>query len=218
MQPSSNKYCKHYIIQHSAVMVAHQPPRGSKLPRRYENPLDWLLIRALMPTMPVLHRLNITPNMVTAASALCAAASLYCMVKGKVGFALALWGMNYLFDLADGLKARLYDQQSYLGSCADHCSDILSVLGLYAVILWKVGGAWSLQRAWPLVVEALLMVVGLKHFECQERYSQARTDAYIPVEGIDVSRCEDVNAMRWTRWFGIATITLWHLFLIYEFT
>lgn len=194
------------------------PPRGSKLPQRFENPLDWLLIKALVPMMPVVHALGITPNMLTAASALCAAASLYFMVKGRIVLALVLWGFNYIFDLADGLKARLFDEQSAQGDRLDHSSDVASVLGLYAVIAWKVGSplkvAWSLRRAWPLVVEVLLVVLGLQHFQCQERYSQARTSQYIPVEGIDVSRCKDVDAMRWTRWFGIATVTLWHLFLI----
>lgn len=193
-------------------MVEGSPPHGSKLPYHYENPLDWLLIKALVPMMPALHALGITPNMLTAASALCAAASLYCMVKGEIGCALLLWGLNYMFDLADGLKARLFDQQSYLGCTWDHYTDILSVVGLYGVIAWRMragGRGW-----WPLVVEVFVLLVSWTHFQCQERYSQGRTSMYIPVTGVDIKKCKNVDVMRWTRWFGVATLTAWHMFLI----
>lgn len=192
-----------------------QPPFGSKLPAHYENPLDFLLIKALVPLMPTVHALGVTPNMLTAASAICAAVSLYFMVKGQMGLALTFWALNYMFDLADGLKARLYDEQSVVGCRADHLSDVLSVVGLYAVIALKLGGDWSGARVWPLLVEALLMCISVRHFVCQERYSQERTSAFIPVEGIDIKGCENVDVMHWTRWFGIATLTAWHLFLIY---
>ena len=196
------------------IQMTDQPPHGSKLPAKYENPLDLWLISLLVPVMPILHDAGVTPNMLTAASAGCAAVSLYFMVKGKVELALVFWGLNYMFDLADGLKARLYNEQSSFGDAADHVSDVLSVVGLYGVIVYKLSGKWKMQTLWPLIGEAVIMAIGLAQMTCQERYSQGRTSLYIPVAGVDVNKCKNVDVMRWTRWCGIATLTAWHMFLI----
>lgn len=195
--------------------MTENPPLGSKLPAKYENPLDRVLIATLMPLMPYLHAMNITPNMLTAASAVCAAVSLYYFAKGRIVPALTFWFFNYMFDLADGLKARLYNQQSSLGCKFDHISDVLSVLGLYGVVWTKLrAGALNWQSLWPLVVEAFVVLIGCLHLTCQEKYSQARTSQYIPISGIDVKSCRNVELMKLTRWGGVATVTLWHMFLI----
>lgn len=192
------------------------PPVGSKLPERYENPLDWLVLKRLLPVTPIFRALGVTPNMLTAASAVSAGLALYFMTTGRVGMAMLLWGLNYVFDLADGLQARVYDQQSVIGDVADHLTDILSILGLYAIIVYEIGAwkNWSWANTWPLLVEVALMACAMLQMACQEKYSQSRTAQYIPVMGVDTAACIDHNHMLWTRYFGVATVTVWHLFLI----
>lgn len=196
-----------------AYISMNPPLPGCKLPEELENPLDTYLMRLLLPVMPMLHRLGVTPNTLTLASCLCAFSSLCLFMKERWVAASAMWLLNYVFDVADGMLARLFDMQTVTGSVADHLSDTCSVIGLYACVLWKMH-RHGIRTVWPLVVGLVLMSCAMQQYICQERWSQERHPDFIPVEGVNPLMCTDTETLRWSRFFGVGTMTLWHVLLL----
>lgn len=184
---------------------------GCKLPRHLENPVDDLLMVAVEPFLEPLHRVGVTPNMLTLMSMICAAASVFCCFGGHPGPAMVLWLSNYVFDVADGFMARRYRMETVFGSALDHISDVLSFCGLMAFVLCR--SASRPGHNWPLGIEIVLLLGAWLHMQCQEKDTP-----HLAVEGIDGKACLDKDHLKFTRFVGTGTLTLWHLFLIHHYS
>ena len=178
---------------------------GCKLPRQLENPFDDLLMVAIEPLLAPLRDLGVTPNAISWASIASAVASIGLAFHGFPVSAACLWLFNYVCDVADGFMARRYRMETEFGGQLDHYGDVLAFCGLMAFVASRL----SFRPWWPLGVEAFLVAATLYHLSCQEVGSKHQS-----FDGIDGSSCLDKHHLRWTRWFGVGTLTLWHIFLI----
>lgn len=185
---------------------------GCKLPRHHENPLDWLIFRAVEPLLAPMRAAGITPNAVTLASAAAAAISLCACFWGRPNLAVGAWVANYLLDCVDGFMARRFNMESAWGDAADHLTDALSFLGLMAFIGLRAGQI-PISANWPLLIECILLAASFYHMQCQEKDT-----VHLSIRGIDGCRCFDKDHLRVTRWFGTGTLLMWHVALIYYYT
>lgn len=185
--------------------------RGCKLPRHLENPVDDLLMVAVEPFLEPLRGAGVTPNMLTLVSMIAAAASVFFCFSGHPVCAMVLWLLNYVCDIADGFMARRYNMETAFGSALDHISDVLSFCGLMAFVASRSA---SLPRHnWPLGVEIVLLLGAWLHMQCQEKDTP-----HLAVEGINGEACLDKGHLKFTRFVGTGTLTLWHLFLIHYYS
>jgi len=178
---------------------------GCKLPRDLENPFDDSLMVLVEPVLLPLYRMGITPNMVTYASILAASAAIYLCFTGHPVLASLLWLLNYIFDIVDGFMARRFHMETRLGSILDHGSDVMAFVGLMAFVISRIKS----QPKWPLSIEIILLIGVWYHLSCQEKDTP-----HIAFDGIDGNACYDRNHLKYTRWIGTGTLTLWHVFLI----
>lgn len=184
--------------------------RGCKLPRHLENPVDDLLMVAVEPLLASLHAAGVTPNMLTSLSMLAAAASVCLCFKGHPVSAMVAWMLNYICDVADGFMARRFNMETQFGSALDHISDVLAFCGLMAFVARQ---AHLIHIWWPLGIEILLLLGAWLHLQCQEKDTP-----HLAVEGISGQACLDKGHLRFTRFVGTGTLTLWHLFLIHYYS
>ena len=184
---------------------------GSKLPANHENPVDALIIRLIDKPVDVLHHLGVSPNAVTALSALTSILSIHYFLCRKPVLSASFWLLSYVLDCVDGLLARRYGLETKLGDKYDHYTDVAAFLGLAACVLARVLSDPALPR-WPLAVEAALLALSYLHMHCQQRGGISAK--YIPIEGVSGCACPWDGAVRATRWAGMGTLLLWHLVLI----
>ena len=178
---------------------------GCKLPRRLENPIDDRIMVAIDPWLAQLHAFHVTPNMVTVASMSAAALSLFLFWKARPILSSIAWIVSYVLDCFDGMLARRYDQETALGSCLDHASDVIAFVGLMWLVVARMRG----KASWPILVEVILLAGSYYHLQCQEKGTR-----HMAFDGIDGSHCLDKAHLEWSRWLGTGTLTAWHVFLI----
>lgn len=182
------------------------------MPRHLENPFDDFLMMLIDPFLKPLRNAGVTPNMITHCSIATAALSLLCCLHGRAVWAAILWLTNYVADVADGMMARRYKMESAFGSFLDHFSDVAAFLGLMAFVIWRLIQNPLLPK-WPLIIECMLLCCAWYHLQCQEKDSR-----HYPFDGVDGSRCKDKRYLKYTRWLGVGTLTMWHVCLILTYT
>lgn len=87
--------------------------------------------------LPLLHRLKITPNLITLVSTICTTASIYYLNMDNFKYFLILYILGYFFDCMDGRMARKYKQGSTLGMVLDSSSDIVTNYLLLVTYIFK---------------------------------------------------------------------------------
>ena len=186
--------------------------QGCKLPRNLENPLDDLLMVLVEPLLQPLRDAGATPNIITALSALSAAASIHFCFRGRPLNASLLWVLGYVLDIMDGFMARRFSMETRFGCLFDHITDTAAFAGLLAFI------ASSLMHSphkvfWPLAVELLLICGSVYHMHCQEKGSP-----HLAISGISGCACADKRHLAHSRWVGTGTLMAWHVFLIWFYS
>ncbi len=81
------------------------------------------LKRVYQPVGVALYRLHLPPNFITLMSVALGMASAYAFYHGKLLTAASLLLLSGLFDLADGMVARLSDKTSKFGAVFDWLAD-----------------------------------------------------------------------------------------------
>ena len=179
--------------------------------RELENPLDNVLLDWADAAVTPLARARITPNQVTYASIIFKAASVWYMRRGQLAPFLLTYIVGVWLDYEDGALARATNQVTKLGDVLDHVSDTAHILGIIAVIVWKLGWRGSV---WPLGVIGVFGALSWVHLGCQQRHyraSRARAGKHDDAaEGLDKlqAMCAADDPARWmrvTRWFGVGT-------------
>jgi len=176
-----------------------------KLPSALENPLDNVLIDLAEVVSPWLRRANQTPNMLTTYSVLSGGGALWALWHDKIAVFATLWISRVFWDTADGSFARTYKMETRFGDAYDHANDVLSNLGLLAVIYAK----YDVPPVFA-VAYAFMMCVSLVHMGCQQKYvgnSGTHPETLNALRGL----CPDTHWMHWTRWVSHGTL---HLALI----
>lgn len=119
---------------------------GQKIDKIYDCPVDISIYYLLIPLVPILHKLKITPNMITYFSMTTHFLSIIGILYNRFWIInYFLWSIAYIGDIADGVLARRFKMISAYGDFLDHTNDTLFSLGLgyiFYILLnnchWKV--------------------------------------------------------------------------------
>lgn len=142
---------------HARLARAQKPKAGVSLYTRHINrPLGRLLASACF-------GLRMTPNQVTALSAVVTVAGLVLLVSGQpsplraIGVSVLLV-LGFALDSADGQLARLTGRGSPSGEWLDHVVDAGKIVAVHAAVLIAAYRFWSLEPIWYLVPLAFQVV------------------------------------------------------------
>lgn len=142
---------------HARLASAQKTRAGVSLYTRYVNrPLGRVLAS-------LCFGLRMTPNQVTALSAVATGTGLVLLVSGEPGPLRAagvtcLLVLGFALDSADGQVARLTGRGSPAGEWLDHVVDAGKIVAVHAVILITAYRFWALEPIWYLVPLAFQVV------------------------------------------------------------
>jgi phosphatidylglycerophosphate synthase len=179
-----------------------------KIPAEAENPIDNLIYVGVEAVAPLFHDFGWTPNMITTASNVAAAISVYCIYKRKFAVSAALFLLAYFFDCLDGYVARKYNMVTVFGDWYDHISDVLKVVFVFIALL-QIDFKLFLMVFLIYLCFIMLACVHLGH---QELYYNAKSESgtlHALTFLCDVkdrnNKMEIMDKMQYTRYFGIGT-------------
>lgn len=183
-----------------------------KVEREFENPIDNIILDIGDITIPYLKNTGHTPNMLTTYSFILGLASLYFLYYNKIiNFAIC-FGLSFVFDCWDGHMARKYKMTSKFGDLYDHISDITVGFSLAYITYIK----FKHKLTYPLIFIIGIMTLFMHmHIACYQKFyldSNKKEE-----ESIDFFQnlCTDKNNIKWTRYFGPGTYTLFAIGLIF---
>jgi len=119
-----------------------------KLPVPLENPIDNFLYDVSHEVSKVLHKLGITPNMVTFGGLVFRMLGLYLLFYyDQIGWFVVLEILGYFSDCLDGYYARSYDMVTDFGDWFDHASDWIFSLSFGVIVYIKYKHAKTVDRS-----------------------------------------------------------------------
>jgi phosphatidylglycerophosphate synthase len=184
-----------------------------KIPFELENPIDNLIYLLVENTTDQFYKLGFTPNALTTISLIFSVLSIKSITSSNKNYKLSAlyFGISYIFDCYDGYLARKYNMISKFGDYYDHFSDIFKIIYLFIVLL-KINKN-KFQNMLPYYI--LLGFLCCIHIGCQEKYYNKKTDtsSYLTID-ICKDKEDAINKMRYTRFFGCGTITLFLICVI----
>ena len=184
----------------------------SKLPDKFNNPVDIGFSKIYIPWMPFLKTAGITPNMLTTASMVCGLYSAKLITDKKPKLAALFFILNYFFDCMDGYMARRYKMETKFGDWYDHLTDwVTMALVSYALIR-------SNKYSSPMLCVIIILMLALtfntlRWFGCQEKKYNGNIG-----ESISVFKkfCNDPDIqLIETKNFGNGTLALFVCLVIY---
>ena len=103
---------------------------GRKIPKKYENPYNNIILEICEYISPTIYKLNITPNIITTIGVICTILSIYKFCHNQKYQAAIFWYLQYFFDCLDGYIARKYNMETEFGDYYDHITDVLGYLSI----------------------------------------------------------------------------------------
>lgn len=184
--------------------MSSSPSPGRKIERRFENPIDNLLIDLADLLCPMFYDLGFTPNMITGLSAVFGYISLYFLYKERFAHAGICFFIQYFFDCMDGYFARKYKMTSKAGDMFDHIKDATVNLGLMYVFYTR--------KDWIGIGLALSTIVCVSfQLGCQEIMYDSNESPTLTVTKT-LSPCTTKESaerlMPYLRWLGCGTCNL----------
>ncbi len=177
---------------------------GRKIDRRFENPIDNVLIDLADVLCPSFHSLGFTPNMITGLSAVFGYVSLYFLYKELYLHAGVCFFIQYFFDCMDGYFARKYQMTSKMGDALDHIKDATVTLGIMYI--------FYLRKDWPGIVLALSTIICVSFMMgCQEiMYDSDESPTLSVTKTLSPCTTKEsaVAMMPYLRWLGCGTCNL----------
>lgn len=185
-----------------------------KLPGKFENPIDHLLISHIDSIKSHFYKLGFTPNILTTFSLLSHLLSMYFFVNNQkyyTVYSVIFFGLAYYFDCFDGHFARSYNMVTIFGDYYDHVSDWFKGL----LFFWLI---YVYFKPYFYVSMAALMSVGfltMIHMSCQENYYSNYGDTSDTLHlltkymcpthyfNVDIGKCLNI-----TKYFGCGTYIL----------
>ena len=187
---------------------------GTKLPARYECPIDTFLYAFVSPIVDICYDLGLTPNCVTALGALASYRCLQAFAAGDAVTATVLWALHYYLDCADGMFARRYNMETPLGDACDHVLDLAAYTG-FLVIAWS-----CVQRGaspWPFAACILFGLLAVHHLTCQQLYDGGLNAPISGLSSLPVPQCTNVAHLASSRWYGTGTANIIILVAMYYY-
>jgi hypothetical protein len=165
-----------------------------------EVPLLKFLYLTSIPLAKLLAYLGLRPNTITSISNVVALVGIGTVLWAENPWYFPLlWILALLFDMADGIVARVTGQSSASGSFYDHMSDQVKVILLFLA----VGLRYDNLLVWVLVysTNALFLFMGVVNQVCAVRTlklaqtTSTSTPGFIPEPGSAAGRGSGIRAM-----------------------
>ena len=176
----------------------------STLPREFENPIDYAIIRICSKIAPFFKATYHRANFITFEGLILSTYGLYHLSQFNMLKFMFGYGLGYVFDCLDGYYARKYNDKSRFGEYFEHSKDIGCGI-LYFIILsqYYVMSGW----VWNLFTLSFLGLV----------FQLAHQQAMIGSSGdlMDKLQLIVVNPyhIRKTRWVGCGTFMILSLII-----
>jgi phosphatidylglycerophosphate synthase len=179
-----------------------------KIKEEDDNPIDNILIDLCELISPFIHRLGLTPNMITTISLFFGLATAWLLYKRQYLLACISWTAQYFFDCLDGYIARKYDQVTVFGDYYDHISDIVK-LSVVLFVLYRIS---PIKFYRVLVVLTIFGILMIGHMGCQEKeYDKEDESGWLSLSktACPNSFFKDVpSTLQYTKYFGYGTFNL----------
>ena len=179
-----------------------------KIKEENDNFIDNILIDICKSVSPFVHRLGLTPNMITTISLLFGLATARLLYLHWYYLACLFWTVSYFFDCLDGHVARKYNQVTVFGDYYDHASDITKV----SVILFVLYRINRVKFYRFLVVLTFFGILMIGHLGCQEKQYDKRNESgsLLLSKMFCPNRLfKDIpSTLQYTKYFGCGTFNL----------
>ena len=174
-----------------------------KIPHKYENFIDNLILDACEDLSEPLHKLNFTPNILTTISLLFGLSSAHQLYKKQYHLSAILFLIAYFFDCMDGHFARKYNMVTNFGDYYDHFCDITKIILIFSVMYYL--SFTKFVKIIPLLL-ILSVLLGL-HMSCQEDYYKTTSEEAQPLLGKMSKICKNKSNdyLDITKYFGCGT-------------
>ena len=140
-----------------------------KIPAKYENPIDNVIISHVDNMKSYFFKLGFTPNILTTLSLFCHLFAMYFFVNNQeyyTVYSVIFFFLSYYFDCFDGHFARSYNMVTNFGDYYDHISDWFKII----LLIWLI---YTYFKPYFYVSVMFLIIFGFLssiHLSCQERY------------------------------------------------
>ena len=137
-----------------------------KLPQYLENPFDNIIYVVIELIAPTIHKIGLTPNMITTLGNVCTIFFTYYFIEKKYVISSIYFGFSYFFDCLDGFIARSYNLVTKFGDYYDHISDLVKAI-IYIYLFLSTNFYIGSIYIFIISIFAILSFVNLAH---QEKY------------------------------------------------
>lgn len=179
-----------------------------KIPTKYENPFDNILLQIADDMQHYFYEANFTPNHITTISIILCIISVYCLYNKMYCLAALLFISSYFFDCLDGNYARTYDMVTVIGDYYDHVGNLLKF-----VLLFYTFYVINPSKTADIIPIALLLcfLTGI-HLSCQELYyNKKHQSSTLNILNIlcPANINNNTDYLEITRFFGAGTLMLY---------
>lgn len=140
---------------------------GKKVDNDCENFIDYYLVEICKVVSEPLHKLKVTPNMITVFGIFLGLTSIFFLINKNYLLSLVFLWLTYWSDCLDGYFARRYNQITKLGDFLDHFRDLFVCVSVIVLILLQIKPvAAKISFAVVISIFAFLMCY---YIGCQEK-------------------------------------------------
>ena len=193
-----------------------------KLPIKYENPIDNLILYFVEKVTPYLKKLNFTPNIITTIGNIFGVLGIYYLYINKFIQSSILYFMRYICDCMDGFYARKYNMVTKFGDWYDHCSDMIITI-IYLLLMYSKNAVFFYYF---IILYSIIFYFTSLHIYYQEEFHDKNNSASLKISKyivpnflIPKNKTDLENKLLKSRWFGCGTITsfLCIVLIIYKY-
>jgi phosphatidylglycerophosphate synthase len=187
-----------------------------KIPERFENPIDNVLISHIDSIKSHFFKLGFTPNILTTLSIFCNLVAMYFFVNNQeysTVYSVIFFILSYYLDCFDGHFARSYNMVTRFGDYYDHISDWFKIM----LFIWLIYTHFKPYFYVSFIFVFIFTVLSTIHISCQEYYYGKHVDTlyllkYIcPINYFNVTINECLNI---TKYVGCGTYMLIAIIII----
>ena len=191
-----------------------------KLPLHLENPVDNSIYYIIEKIEKQVYLIGLTPNMLTTIGNIFTIIFVYLFLNKKYILASFAFFMSYFFDCLDVYIARSYNMVSIFGDFYDHISDFTKLVVTAYLLISRVK-----MNKNSLILSLITVIISfftLLFFCNQEIYygipeSSPTLSLLTCFERSNKTKSEAIESLKYYRFFGCGTITLYCAIIIGAF-
>ena len=189
----------------------------SKIAFKYSSPIDYLLYWIASKLSPILHNFGFIPNDITNLSVLSFLVSMYFLYNNNIYLGIGFFSLNFFFDCLDGYMARKYNQVSVFGDWYDHITDLISIISISMIIIYKLKSDYKYLL---IIIGVILMYLLLKYIGYQQILLSHDNNSKSNSLSFTTKLCNNKpntikNKLYYLRFFGHGQVLLYGLVLLY---